>query len=519
MSRGRCGLVVVLMVSLAACAGDADEREDAAARDGAPRVDAAPADAGAPDAGFADAQADAGLDAGDPDSGEPLDAEPPEDAAAPDAELEDADVPDTAAAPDATAADATASDAGPADVGPYVVETGQLPFDPSRFGSGSHIFNPFTSGSITVTLPFAFTYFATLIPQNTMLTAITDGALFLGPGATGGANTPLPRTTPPHGMIAAFWDPFRVLDAQVSASADDFRLMWLSAELISNNATVTFEVRLIRRTGAIELRYYGRQPGGSATIGIESLTGTTAVQLPCSPGCTVADVPAGTVVRFVPAGPLPLGFDLVAQPIAGLPPFLYAGEELPPLDITARNAGTLTASPSYYRVLWSPIPFYPLFTGEIIDDGYDGTLPAVPPGAQVSSSEFFGTIAPQTPGMYRVALWLEDAAERGDLRPLDNFLESGMIEIRPLLGAISISTQGLPAGTANQPYSFQLNASGAPNPTWSASVSTPLPQGLTLSPSGLISGTPVMTQSVELFVTAQERGYGSASARFPLVIQ
>ena len=55
---------------------------------------------------------------------------------------------------------------------------------------------------------------------------------------------------------------------------------------------------------------------------------------------------------------------------------------------------------------------------------------------------------------------------------------------------ISITTTTLPAATAGTPYSQSLAASGATPPySWTLSSST-LPDGLTLNPSGIISGTP-----------------------------
>jgi hypothetical protein len=51
-------------------------------------------------------------------------------------------------------------------------------------------------------------------------------------------------------------------------------------------------------------------------------------------------------------------------------------------------------------------------------------------------------------------------------------------------------TERIPNATLGQPYSHQLTAGGAPGVTWSAL--SPLPPGLTLSPGGLLAGTPTV---------------------------
>ena len=58
----------------------------------------------------------------------------------------------------------------------------------------------------------------------------------------------------------------------------------------------------------------------------------------------------------------------------------------------------------------------------------------------------------------------------------------------------NIATMSLPAGTVGQTYSAQLNATDGISPyTWSLLPSNSLPPGLSLSSSGLISGTPTTT--------------------------
>lgn len=71
-------------------------------------------------------------------------------------------------------------------------------------------------------------------------------------------------------------------------------------------------------------------------------------------------------------------------------------------------------------------------------------------------------------------------------------------------GSVEITTSGtsLPAATAGQSYSFQLSATGGSGTryVWTGSG---LPKGLTLSASGLISGTPEQSGTFQVNVTAK----------------
>ena len=73
---------------------------------------------------------------------------------------------------------------------------------------------------------------------------------------------------------------------------------------------------------------------------------------------------------------------------------------------------------------------------------------------------------------------------------------------------LSISTTSLPDGNLNQSYSATLQASGGTGTrTWSlASGSGPLPDDLTLSSSGVISGTPTVDASFNFTVQVADSG-------------
>jgi len=71
---------------------------------------------------------------------------------------------------------------------------------------------------------------------------------------------------------------------------------------------------------------------------------------------------------------------------------------------------------------------------------------------------------------------------------------------------LAILTGSLPAGTINQLYAFALGGTGGTTPyTWGLkSGSAPLPDGLTLDSSGVISGTPVITGNDAHTVTLRD---------------
>jgi uncharacterized repeat protein (TIGR01451 family) len=83
----------------------------------------------------------------------------------------------------------------------------------------------------------------------------------------------------------------------------------------------------------------------------------------------------------------------------------------------------------------------------------------------------------------------------------------------------SITTTFLPAGILNAPYSAQLYATnGFPPYTWSVTVGT-LPQGLTLSSDGLISGTPTAYGTSYFTVQVKDAQMQTATAKLSIIIQ
>lgn len=81
----------------------------------------------------------------------------------------------------------------------------------------------------------------------------------------------------------------------------------------------------------------------------------------------------------------------------------------------------------------------------------------------------------------------------------------------------TITTTSLSNGIVGRPYSFTLKATGSDSITWSLEEASNLPNGLSLSNDGVISGTPTSQGTSEFTVEASNK-YGSDSKVFMLMI-
>ena len=78
---------------------------------------------------------------------------------------------------------------------------------------------------------------------------------------------------------------------------------------------------------------------------------------------------------------------------------------------------------------------------------------------------------------------------------------------------ITVNPATLPNGTPGVPYSQQLTATGGAPPHTFAVTAGTLPPGLTLTPAGLLSGTPTTNGSFPFTVTATDSGGTCTGAR------
>jgi photosystem II stability/assembly factor-like uncharacterized protein len=94
---------------------------------------------------------------------------------------------------------------------------------------------------------------------------------------------------------------------------------------------------------------------------------------------------------------------------------------------------------------------------------------------------------------------------------------SGEVNEVESYGNPSISTTAAPSGHVGSPYSFTLEATGSAGFTWSL-VSGSLPDGLSLSAGGVISGTPTLGQEAAFEVQVEDSGDRQVDASLSLQI-
>ncbi len=87
-------------------------------------------------------------------------------------------------------------------------------------------------------------------------------------------------------------------------------------------------------------------------------------------------------------------------------------------------------------------------------------------------------------------------------------------------GQLAITTAELPGGTVGLAYNQTLVASGGiPGYVWSLNTgSNPLPDGLSMNPSGVISGTPTAAATTTITVKATDSAGGTAAKEFTVAV-
>src|SRR6266446_2653767 len=150
---------------------------------------------------------------------------------------------------------------------------------------------------------------------------------------------------------------------------------------------------------------------------------------------------------------------------ASIPPLQVTSSQLPGGTAGSAYSATLSASGGTSPYSWSVS---------------SGTLPT---GLSLSSS---GTLSgpPTVAGAFPFTVAVKDAASGS----ASASLSITVVSLPPL----QITTSQLPGGTVSSAYAATLNASGGTSPySWSVSSGT-LPTGLSLSSSGILSGTPTV---------------------------
>ncbi len=197
--------------------------------------------------------------------------------------------------------------------------------------------------------------------------------------------------------------------------------------------------------------------------------------------------------------PLPTG--LTFDPATGIDGIPFASGTFA-FDITATDAGGATVTRSYSMVIVPPILFVytPTLPEATVSLPYTTTIRltgglgpfnfvvsggALPGGMSLGAADGVLSGTPVAPGQYPFDVTITDSTQGTSARVTQSFL---FIVNDP---GMQILPAALPSMYLRVPFSTQLSLSVAgPGPAQFSLLSGELPQGLTLSPSGLLSGTP-----------------------------
>lgn len=335
---------------------------------------------------------------------------------------------------------------------------------------------------------------------------------------SGGAATSLTITTPPaHGTAAVSGVTITYQPVAGYSGADSFAYTASNASGTSAPATVSVTVNdpvigVVASSGlnaAVGAPYSntftwngGAQPfSGYQVFGLPaglSITGATANSV------TISGTPtqAGTFGLNVSA----------TDSSTGNGPFT-AGQAFS----LAVAAPTITLSPGA-STLNAPYgtPFSQTFTagGGVGPYSYaiSGSLPA---GITFNTATGVLSGTPTAPGSYSVTVTATDTGSTGAGAP---FTASNAYTLSVPAPTVTITPATLTNGTAASPYSQQLTAAGGIAPYTYTLTAGALPAGLTLSSSGLLSGTPTASGSFAFTVRAADANGQAGSQAYTLTI-
>src|SRR5215469_574709 len=184
------------------------------------------------------------------------------------------------------------------------------------------------------------------------------------------------------------------------------------------------------------------------------------------------------------------------------------------LDFTLGLAPTITTNPpsATFTVGQAGPPVQMTATGNPSSMTWSET-PALPAGLTLSSSTgvLSGTPAAGTGGQYTLDVTASNGiSPNGSQTFLLTVDQPPAITTNPASTTFTVGTNG----------SYQMTATGYPAPTFSAPAGS-LPAGVTLSTSGLLSGTPAAgTGSTYIFTVTANNGIGTAALQtFTLTVQ
>ena len=293
-------------------------------------------------------------------------------------------------------------------------------------------------------------------------------------------------------------------------------------------------------TGTIGQHLTGQSSGGGFAIEGGFWPGAVPAQCPVI-SVTPATLPNGTIgaaypvqnfsasggqspYGFTVSGALPPGLILAGNMLSGTP----AATGTFPFSIIATDANQCTGSQSYSVTITcqtivvnpSSLPSGTIGqpynqnlsqTGAIGGVAFSISVPALPTGLSLNSGtgELSGT--PTVSGSFNFTARVTDSngcfGERAYALVIGN------------CPPITLSPETLPNGTVGVAYpATQLTAAGGTAPYTFAVINGTIPSGLSLTPGGLLSGTPAQTASVNLEIEVTDANGCTGSRTYVLTI-
>ena len=403
------------------------------------------------------------------------------------------------------------------------VSTGTIGGTPTA--SGTFNFTVTATDSSTGSGPYAasqtYTIAVTAAPiaANSSLTVSYDAPATAVPlSLSGGAATSLTLVTAPtHGSVVITGTTMTYQPTTGYAGPDSFVYTASNASGTSSQATVSMTVNdpviTLAASGAL---------GGTAGAPYSNTFTWTGGAAPFS-GYQVTNLPAGLAITATGANSVTVSgtptaagtFSLnvsATDSSTGNGPYTvgqaFSLTVAAPALTLAPGAGTLAA------------PYGAPFSRTFIAGGGVGPYGYALTGALPTGLTFnaaTGTISgtPAAPGNYPVTVTATDTGSTGAGAP---FQVSHSYTINVPAPVIAITPATLPGGTGGTAYSQQLTASGGVGPYVYSVTAGALPPGLTLSGTGMLSGTPTSASSFTFTVTAADANAQTGAQAYTMAV-
>jgi hypothetical protein len=266
------------------------------------------------------------------------------------------------------------------------------------------------------------------------------------------------------------------------------------------NASTSYTATIIAMGNVGQLRWAVAPDGAALPPGLtlDSSTGVIG-GTPTSPGAY-----SFTIILTDSAGNTwrSYGFNMSIYPAGGAPPLFLGLSQTQGPFVAAPFSVELAATggfPPYsysYAPAASPIPGMRVQTGQPLPTSFSSS----------ATGGLLGLVT--TPGVYSTTIRVADSHGQTFDRPIS-------VTISPLFPT---SQKSLPRVLVSSSYEFTLTAAGGTGSyTWSAKTGT-LPPGLTLSPVGLLAGTPTSAGTYSFNVTVTDSASNSITVDHQLEV-